>query len=367
MLDQFLNAQKAAREERALEKKKEQAITLIQATVRGFIARRKYRNRVLKDLEDLLPGTSTEDGELQPSIQVFLVVSRYLAITASKTEDSGPSLEKFERVCKYLIRSVETCDSAKFSYIGVALNKKYSLDWIRHIKILLSRCLRVMEVLKPESHPHSISLALQLHTLVVFTSPNTWLLLQKNKQLAPLLPGMNQMCANILGALVQSGFYPTLKTVLFKGICRNNVCLKPVSLVAILSLSTRPLISGGFTDNLMTQFILHMLTVPALIHQIETLTPDYMSKLADIELLSKCIKLLSKEEAIQGIISSVQGTQILALLANLVHLFNAEPVQRAVELGFPDFTVRLQIPFFVLLSNRTFVNSSLWSQSSFKA
>lgn len=213
------------------------------------------------------------------------------------------------------------------------------MDWIRHIKIFLDRCCDSLALLKPESHIDSIALALHLHSLIVFTSPNTWLLLQRNKQLTPLLPGMNQMCANILGALVKRGYFATLKTVLFKGICRNNVCLKPVSLVAILSLATRPLVSGGFTENILALFILHILTVPALVHQIETLTPDYLTKLTEMELLSKSIQLLSTEEAMSNLIQNVQGTQILALIANVVHLFNAEPCQKAIDLGFPNFTV----------------------------
>lgn len=42
-LGQFLNTQKAAREERALEKKKELAAVVIQSSLRGFSARKNYR------------------------------------------------------------------------------------------------------------------------------------------------------------------------------------------------------------------------------------------------------------------------------------------------------------------------------------
>lgn len=269
------------------------------------------------------------------------MANRYLSLVKSDTD----SKDRLEGLCKYLVRSVETSDSTKFSYVGVALQKKYSLDWIRHIKILLGHILDILQVLKPESHADSVLLALQLHTLIAFTSTNTWLLLKNNKQMAPLLPGLNQMCANILGALVVRGFYSTLKTVLFKGVCRNNVCLKPVSLVAILSLATRPLISSGFTGNLLTQFILHILTVPALVHHIEALTPEYMnSRLAELQLLPKCVELLCNDESMDQVIGSLQGTQILALLANLIHLFNAEPIATATEFGFPNFTVSLDLP-----------------------
>lgn len=69
-----------------------------------------------------------------------------------------------------------------------------------------------------ETHTESITLALYLHTLVSFTSPNTWILL-KAKNLAALKPGMSQLCSNILGSLVQKGFFLTLRVsfvILFK-------------------------------------------------------------------------------------------------------------------------------------------------------
>lgn len=119
-LDQFLTAQKAARGERALEKRKEHAATVIQSTCRGFIARKKYKRKVIADFDELL-GTSIapiDEVELQPNVHVFFVASRFLAIAQSAK--SPEFRARFERLCKYLIRSVETSDSAKISYIAVS-------------------------------------------------------------------------------------------------------------------------------------------------------------------------------------------------------------------------------------------------------
>lgn len=43
----FLEQTKAAREERAQEKKRENAAIRIQAHIRGFIARRKYQKKIM--------------------------------------------------------------------------------------------------------------------------------------------------------------------------------------------------------------------------------------------------------------------------------------------------------------------------------
>lgn len=43
----FIDKTKAAREERALEKRKDHAVILAQSTIRGWLARIKYQRRIL--------------------------------------------------------------------------------------------------------------------------------------------------------------------------------------------------------------------------------------------------------------------------------------------------------------------------------
>lgn len=96
------------------------------------------------------------------------------------------------------------------SYVGVALNKTYSVRWIAHIKDVLWKCCIYLEVLKPELPSNLKHIVVLLHTLVAFTSIKTWVLLN-GKGLEVLKPGMNQLCSNILGDLFHKGFYITLK------------------------------------------------------------------------------------------------------------------------------------------------------------
>lgn len=124
-----------------------------------------------------------------------------------------------------------------------------------------------------------------------------------------------------------------------KGTCRTQVILSPISLTAILTLTMRPLISGMFSENLMSMFVVQILSVPALVHHMEHLAADSLVSLQSHELLQKSLTLLDEEQSIKIIANSMQGTQSLALLANLVHLFYLEPAAKTVELGFPRFTV----------------------------
>lgn len=141
---------------------------------------------------------------------MYHAANRFLLLFREKSPEH---CERLEHLCRYLLASLES-ENPKLSYIGVALNKELSIAWIRHIKLLLYKCCVNMEKLKPDTHSESLTLALFLHTLVSFTSPNTWALL-KVKSLTVLKPGMLQLCNNVLGSLVQKGFFLTLRVCLF--------------------------------------------------------------------------------------------------------------------------------------------------------
>lgn len=264
------------------------------------------------------------DVTLQPCLDVYPIASRFL----KRFRDTiAADSERLERLCRYLIAALDA-DSARLSYIGVALQKEHSLAWIRHIKLLLYQCCECMKNLRPEHPADGNSLALYLHTLIAFTSTGQWTLL-RSKQLAALRPGMAQLCNNIMGGLVQKGFFQTLRTVLLRGTCRTQVViLKPISLAAVLTLATRPLVYGEFSDNLMSMFLVQVLSVPALVHHLEQMTSESLVQLQTLEVLSRALVLLEGEQSMKIIANSMQGTQSLALIANMVQLFHLDTVQR---------------------------------------
>lgn len=121
-------------------------------------------------------------------------------------------------------------ENVKISYISVALNKEYALEWIRQIKLILWRCCEYLDNLKPDVPSELHSILLLLHTLVNFTSISTWRILHTQKSMEPLKPGMVQLCANLMGHLFMRGFYLTLKAREFfycfmKRLCRSvRIC-----------------------------------------------------------------------------------------------------------------------------------------------
>ena len=70
------------------------------------------------------------------------------------------------------------------------------------------------------------------------------------------------------------GFYQSLQLLLKRSLCRSTVVLKHASLSATVTLALRPLIAASFSDKLTTIFLIHILSVPALVFHIQTLAPE---------------------------------------------------------------------------------------------
>nr|CAD7597611.1 unnamed protein product [Timema genevievae] len=211
--------------------------------------------------------------EPKPSLQVYQVVCKFLLIW-KKSRDK----DRFEKLCRYLVGTLES-DLIKVSYIGVALNKEHALTWISHMKDILWKCCEYLNDLRPESAADMRVVLLYLHTLVAFTSTNTWNVL-KTKHMEPLKPGLNQLCANIMGYLftkvhkVNRLYLWFIQSLLQRGLSRSKIALKHVSLSALVTLAIRPLVSAGFTEKLMTMFVIHILSVPALVLHVQNLAPE---------------------------------------------------------------------------------------------
>jgi len=211
-----------------------------------------------------------KDIELKPSVQAYQAASHLLLLW--KFNGTDDDRDKLVAMCRYMLVSIES-ESPKMSYIGVALNKDHSLLWITHMKKFLLKCCHLMDSLKPELHSDSVTLSIVLSTLVNFTCPNSWAIL-RNKQLAGMKAAMQQICNNILGYLIQKGFFLYLRNITVKGtLGRSVVTLKPLSINALMTLAIRPLVCANFTQNLLTQFICQILSIPALIYQL----PDEVS------------------------------------------------------------------------------------------
>lgn len=338
--DSFLEQAKAAREERAFEKKREQSATRIQAVVRGWLERKKFVKRILNDFDELLPETSSQGSqdeppqpvELIPALEVYRVTCRLFLVFKQQRDR-----KRFENLCRYIVQSLHS-ESVKLSYVGVFLNKEYSLRWIAHIKDLLYKCCQYLEELKPESPIDMQSILIHLHTLVAFTANNTWAI-TRLKNFEKLRGGMTQLCANVMGSLFHKGYYLTLKSLLLRGLCREKVYLKNISLTAIVTLSLRPLVSAQFSEKLLTMYIIQILSVPTLVYHMQLISPESMSSYRSYSMFDKCLEFLSTDQNMRIVFNTLEGNYALCLLANLVQMAHCERDHAQPETYHPTFVL----------------------------
>ncbi|XP_014290363.1 ubiquitin-protein ligase E3B [Halyomorpha halys] len=311
--DAFLEQKKAARECRAQEKKKELAAIKIQSAVRGWIQRKKYIHCILSEFDNEIPGDA-KGAALRPAQHYYKIIWRFLYIWKAERDKV-----RFERLCSYLVAALEN-ENVKISYISVALNKEFALEWIRQIKLILWRCCEYLDNLKPDVPSELHSILLLLHTLINFTSISTWRILHTQKSMEPLKPGMVQLCANIMGHLFMRGFYLTLKILLIRGLARSKISLKGVALSAIFTLATRPLVSANLSGKLVSMFLIHIFSVPALLLHLNQLAPECIGVLEANGFLQHSLELLNVEQDLRIVFNALEGSYALCLIANIIHI-----------------------------------------------
>ncbi|XP_040567057.1 ubiquitin-protein ligase E3B [Lepeophtheirus salmonis] len=303
--DAFILAAKEAREERKAERVKEQASITIQSHIRGWLARLKIRNEIIKKFNAAL-----EKRDPLP-IDVYIASRNYLNFVPQNLNVKIYS-ERFEKLCAFIVNSISS-ESPKVSYLVVFFNKEHSLRWISHMKLILSLTSNRIGTISSNALD-SKEISTLLSVLVSFTSVKTWAIL---KMFDKLVAGMKQLTSNFMGHLVNSAdIYLNIKKVLLNGVC-SRFKLKKTSFHALIVLITRPIVAADFSDKLLSLFILHILSIPGFIHHIDD---DVFSEFDNDNLLYKCLVLLSKDDQQLKIYFNVlEGSYALCLTANLIH------------------------------------------------
>ncbi|MEE6508193.1 hypothetical protein FKM82_019785 [Ascaphus truei] len=243
---QFLDKARQAREERKGLKERERAAIKIQALIRRFLCRCRLQK------------------EIRQEVDAFLEVAE---CGSSKT--NALSIFKISRKLLVIFRVKQ--DRAVW-FVSIALSKDLTLLWIKQIKDLLWHCCEFLKLLKPDILLDSKVITVYLTMLVTFTDASTWKILRGKGE--SLRPAMNHICANIMGHLNQKGFYSVLQILLTNGLARSRPSLSKGTLTALFSLALRPVVAAQFSDNLLRSFLIHIMSVPAIVSHLSTLTPD---------------------------------------------------------------------------------------------
>ncbi|XP_078083401.1 ubiquitin-protein ligase E3B [Mustelus asterias] len=309
---QFLDKARAAREERKGQKERERATIQIQALVRRYLCRCRLLREIRMEVDEFF-DVSEANPSKRSALAIFKITRKLLFVYHMK-EDK----ERLQKLCRCILNSMEVENESKVWYVSLALSKDLTLLWIKQVKDLLWLCCEFLKQLKPDILQDCKFITLYLTMLVTFTDTSTWKILRGKGEV--LRPAMNHICANIMGHLNQKGYYVVLQILLTNGLARTKPSLSKGTLTAIFTLALRPVIAAHFSDNLLRSFLLHIMSVPALVTHLSTIVPECMAMVHSHELLRKFILFLSRDEQCDDICVCLEGSHTLCLQGNLIYL-----------------------------------------------
>lgn len=241
------------------------------------------------------------DGKIDfvENVDVFKAVRKFLFIFDDKLDKA-----RFDRMCRYILATVLAPKfDTKISYVCIGCNKLYSVPWIHQMKSLLWKCAVFLKHIKPEIPIEHKSMMLYLNMLLTLTNSSSWRLME------PLKPVMHQLCVNIMNQLVAKGLLASLQTLLIKGLCRARPSLKKPELTALISIAIRPVMHANYSETSVNLFVLHILSVPALIRHLTVSSNDSIKLLnkGSLTLFDEALKLLSTEQNTRIIFNVLEG------------------------------------------------------------
>jgi len=318
--DEFLAQTKAAREERQMAVLKNSSAVKIQSIVRGWLGRIKIRKLVYEEFDSAFPPINEkEEPKPKSCLQSYKAAKRFLYFI--KEPEEARTFTMF----RYIVASLNS-ESPKISYIGVFLNKQHSIVWIEHIKKLCTLVLSQLSSLSPDQQQFSKKSASLILVLISFTSTATWRMIS-TPAMASLAPHMSSICQTVTGHLVQAGMMKNLSQLLVSGLGGTGyggcVSLSKTTLSAILNLASRPLAYTSHSDQMVSLYILHILSVPGVAHYAATLSPNSGLLGGGQEsksLLISAVKLLAQDQQLKIHFNALEGSYALCLTANLIQL-----------------------------------------------
>lgn len=243
--------------------------------------------------------------------------------------------QRFDIMCRFILSNMLLPQyDSKLSYVSVGCNKAYAVAWIQQLKSILWHCTVYLKHLKPEQPQDHKAMMLYLNMLLTMTSCSTWRLYE------PLRPAMNQLCVNTTSTLVARGLLASLQTVLLRGLCRTRPSLKKAELTAIVSIAFRYVIYCQFSESAINLFLMHILSVPALIRHISISSVDILKIFTSKKntLFGDALSFLIYEQNARILFNVLEGNYGLCLLANIIHLAHLDPV--ILNERMMDFVVR---------------------------
>eukprot|EP00794_Sanderia_malayensis_P014057 gene14057-15521_t len=278
----IVESNQAARLRRLEEKRKYTAVIKIQAVVRRFITRRRLINSIRHEFNKTLIE-STERNEIKKKVSALTIYDLARKLVFINGKDNN-AIKQIKTLCQVILINLNTESDPK-------------------------------PYLCNDSETADIFLSM----LMVFTDCKNWKILSM-KGGHNIQPVMQQLCSTVLNDLIAKGLYSSLEVFVLNGIKRSNIGINKMQMLAVTTLSFRPLLLSQFTTSAMIIYILHVLSLPAFTLHLEEKCPEGLNLIKEHHIVQKVLSILSDQQDMRIIFNSLEGNKALCLLGNMVHL-----------------------------------------------
>ena len=125
-------AAKAAREQRMAEKAREEAALVLQANIRGWLARLRVVRQVADEFDACFCGGSGSDDKIElkkSAVECYKTARNFLAFC--KVDEEA---QRFDSLCRYILASLE---SGKFSNRKLKINLQHRVFFPRRFNSVI--------------------------------------------------------------------------------------------------------------------------------------------------------------------------------------------------------------------------------------
>ncbi|CAD5110961.1 DgyrCDS315 [Dimorphilus gyrociliatus] len=314
--NEFLNAAKSAREERAAKKLQEDAAIRIQSFVRGSLSRKKTYSTLRDEIDSYLKvrqgSLDYNPSQFGSALSTYNHLSKLLFVFKQEKD-----LFRFQCFCKYLLASILQ-STLKVNYIPLAMPKTHFVLWIEQAKKVLLKCCQITEILKPDVAKELCAITVFINTIFSFTSTSTWKVFKDNEN-AQLKSSIDKICSNILAYLYDKGLFLSLQIVLKRACSRSKPFFNNALLSVCVTIGLRR-VQLTNDESTASQFLLRFVSTPALFFHLKAGSEKIFNQIKTLNLLDSMVEILKNDQSRKIVFYSLDENYKLCLLANLVDI-----------------------------------------------
>ncbi|CAF0839771.1 unnamed protein product, partial [Didymodactylos carnosus] len=321
----FLQNLNEARDARRREKDLQHATVLIQANIRGYLARKKFNDQIRNELINAFQEYNDPKKKytMQLASKMFSHTRHFLTYyqRGKAKQRSGDLNYLLLNVFTYIINSLQA-DEIKYSYLAAFFNKDLNSRWMslnHEYSLLALKILETNEVLLLLFLLTSQDIQLSMNALqflVVMTDYECWKSIQKN--ISDILKTtMEALNRTYLIYFAQHNLLFILKTFMNRCIQRR---LEISSIDHVATLTFKLLLCTDFNGSYLILISSTILTIPAFLTLCTEKSHKFFAAACQKDLFNRLICVYSTKESFMSISDRLDVVEICYLLGNIVSL-----------------------------------------------